>query len=195
MAASNVPPAGAVVLGADNAVPEYVSEMHRAVCGWDRISFPSLGVSVQVWALPHPSCRDQPLIRTEALNLVQVVDGEARILSITKGGAASRVGSTLLVGDRILAIDGHTLPVLGEGPAGTSEIHKRVVEAQGATISITGLHAPPKGASPARQLSSAKEYAVALMREDAKSTVKRGEAKSGAQLAQEARHPSSSPPK
>jgi len=49
MASSNAAPAEATGLGEENAVPEYVFEMHRAVCGWDRISFPSLGVSVQVW--------------------------------------------------------------------------------------------------------------------------------------------------
>jgi hypothetical protein len=45
MASSNAAPADEVGLG---AVPEYVFEMHRAVCSWDRISFPSLGVCVQV---------------------------------------------------------------------------------------------------------------------------------------------------
>ena len=143
----------------------------------------------------HINKPPNPALRTR--HIVQVVDGEAHILSITKGSAASRVGSTLLVGDRIMAIDGQPLPALGEGPAGTSEIHKRVVEAHGATISITGLHPPTHGASPARQLSSAgKEYTVALMRDvGTPGALKRDEAKSGALLAQEARHPSSSLPK
>lgn len=153
-----------------------------------------LSASVFRYDLPcHINESLNPALRPQIL--VQVVDGEANILSITRGSAASRVGSTLLVGDRVMAIDGQPLPALGEGPAGISEIRKRVVEAEGATISITGLHPPPHCANPARQLSSAgKEYTVALMRDDRKpGALKHDEVKSGAQLAGEARHPSSSP--
>jgi len=91
----------------------HIREIHRAICGTDRITLAGIGISVVV------------------------TQGEARIFSIAKGSAAAAVDCTLRAGDLLLEIDGQKLPSLDNGPEGAAAIHERLVGERGSVVTIS----------------------------------------------------------